>query len=164
MAYLTSGVELQGPSGNKFVFPSTHIDTVSSSFETGVQQQKMPMGGPMSNIGNNFEGNGKTITVTGMLMPMEETVVPGESIQTIKQQKYWLESCKAVLASREFKSTYEDYSLVSAGGTTVIDGVQISGTWALTKVYVIGLTFDEIQNEIIGEKYPFTLTLWVAGN
>lgn len=162
--YITSGVKVEGPDGETFNFPASFIDSNDTSFETGVNRIKMPNGGPLSNIGNNFQGNEKTITIQGMLYDTDESVVTNKNITKRIQMKYWLESCKGSLQALAFETKYNKFSMLNNAGTTQIEGVEIEGTWEPTKGYVIGLSFDEQQATESREELPFSLTLWVAGS
>lgn len=163
---VASGIEIEMIDGEWFQFPSEFIDAENTSFETGVSQMKMPSGGPMRNIGNNFEGNGKTITINGQLFDTDTTVVTNKSVTDKLHMKYYLESMKTSLTNLGFKSNFNFYSMESASGTTdlTINGqtCTVPGTWAETKIYGINLTFDDVTAEVEGQ--PFSLTLWVAGS
>ena len=165
MSIVWSGITIKGPDGETFSFPASFVSGEDMVIGTGVSRTVMPVAGPMSNIGNNFEGNEKTITINGVLydtVDEDVSVVSNKNIKTIKLMKYYLEACKMANSALEYESEYNGLSLVSASGTTTIDGVAIPGQWIPTKGYVVGFTADKPQEDIEG--MPFTLNLWVAGS
>lgn len=146
-----------------FSFPDGFISDSSSSFELEVQQTKMPVSGPMGNIGNDFSGVGKTITVSGVLYDQPSTVVSNNNITTKEQMKYWLESLANGFQSRpcEINSKLDEFSLRNSGGNTTVEGVSIPGNWQKTKGYLINYSFNKVVGDV--ETISYSLTFWVAG-
>lgn len=149
-----------------FSFKSGFISTYETAFEMNVNQIVNPLSGPMRNIGNDFNGIGKTISINGVLYDESESVVSNNTIKTIKQMKYWLESLTSGFQIRpcEFNSTEDEYSLSTGSQTTVIEGVEIPGSWEKTKGYIINLTFGDTNESQGVMMKTFSLTLWVAGS
>lgn len=146
-----------------FSFPDGFIGDDATSFEVEVQPTKIPVAGPMSNIGNDFSGIGKTITVNGVLYDQSSSVVTNNNITTKEQMKYWLESLTNGFQIRpcEINTPLNEYSLRSNSNETPILGVNIPGDWVKTKGYVTGISFSKVIGDV--EQISFSLTIWVAG-
>lgn len=157
--------------GEKFTFAEGMIRSIKTNFETGVDQQKMPVSGPMNNQGIDIDGSAKTITITGDFFDTSTSVTDSNNIRSMLMMKYWFESFLCGIQTPvEFYAYKDQYSGISGSSVGVsfpivdpVSGATITlpATFTTTKVYVIGFSADDNEGDV--EKTPFTLTLWVAG-
>ena len=157
--------------GEKFTFAPGMIISIRTNFETGVDQQKMPVSGPMNNQGIDIDGSAKTITITGDFIDTDTSVTDVNNIRSKDIMKYWFESflcgIQTPVVFYAYRDAYSAYTPSATGANfpivDPISGATISlpATFVQTKVYVIGFSADD--NEADLEKVPFVLTLWVAG-
>lgn len=147
-----------------FTFPKGMVDDLSVSISNEPDKIVMPAQGPAGNIGNDFNGVEKTITMQINIVDCESSVVSGTNapnIQTIDQIKYWLESlCDGFQTAKEFSAPGEEYT-VRGTGTTTINGVVYPASFDTTKVYVTGISYGKKSGNVT--VIPATITLWVAG-
>jgi len=165
MTDVTITIEV-GANDHTFTFETAMIDSISSTITSDVTQTVMPGSGPAANIGNDFNGSNKMISITGILYSSETTVVTGTNapqITSIKQMKYWLEALQNGLqTAKAFTSNYEDLSVESSSIPTAanVEGAIIPATLNVTKIYVTNFSFTE--EEASPDKQPFSLSLYVA--
>ena len=149
-----------------FAFETAMIDTVSSTVNTDVTQTVMPGSGPGGNIGNDFNGVVKIISVTGLLMSTTTSVVTGTDapqITSIKQMKYWLEALQnGAQVVKAFTSNYDEYTVSSSSQNPgfVVDGAIIPAEFTPTKIYVT--SFSATEEEANPDSMPFSLQFYVA--
>lgn len=150
--------------GLTFNFPDEFIKQYESGPVGEIDKTIMPLGGPMANIGLDFNGVQKVITMSGSLFETSASVVSGvdsPTVTTAKQMKYWLESyVSGNQEAIEFYSVDDEYSLSNATGTTEIEGVEIPGTWVKTKVFVESPKITRVEGS--PNMYSFSISFWVA--
>lgn len=155
--------------GQTFTFPNHFLDSERNVFDVGPDKIRLPLSGPLQNIGNDFDGVGKVIPISGTFYFIDEAesvVTGGENPPLINkpiQMKYWLESlADGSQRTIALDSYISEYSLVNGNGTTVIDGVEIPGTFKPTTGYIDDLEFSE--NDTTPLAIDFSFNVWVAGN
>lgn len=180
-------VEVSIGKGDTYIqFEAGMIDKVSSNINGDIDQNAMPGAGPLSNLGIDINGVGKTITVSGNISDAQGSTVlfttllgttPKQYLRDKEIIKMWME---ALLSGAQtvfsFYSNREKYSVRGMGSSTITDPVSgalitfpvsfgaanLDMIPATTKVYVISLVFDDENGN--PELIPFTLSLWVAGS
>jgi hypothetical protein len=166
-------VYLINKNNEKFTFPQGFIDSIKVNFETGVEQLKMPISGPMNNQGIDIDGCAKTITISGQFFDTESSVTTindtvVNNIRSKKIMKYWFE---AILSGFQrtliFYAPNDEFSAISENPATVMfdevsgTNVTIRARFVPTKVYLTNFSPDTNAGDL--ERIPFTITLWVAG-
>jgi hypothetical protein len=147
--------------GTTFTFDDDEIDSVESETNQSPDQISITGTGAMGSYIYNYDGAKKTIRVTGHLKKSDSTRISGYSIDTIIEQKQWLES---VFNGTNNKITFvSDYETTSPYNTTSITPPYKS-SFAYTKV--IGGSIRFIQNTFnIGNDNLLSFTmLLVVGN
>ena len=165
---------IKNQQGEKFTFPKAFVIKATPNFETGVDQQKLPISGPMNNQGIDIDGNAKTITISGQFMDTSQSVITVNDVvpetcdlRSMKLMKYWFEAILSGLQIPiEFSSYLDEFSALGSGNTEMFDPVSnknviLRANYIKTRVYVIGFQCDDDEGDV--ERIPFTLTLWVAG-
>lgn len=159
---------IKNQQGEKFTFPQGMLSKIAVNFETGVDPQKMPVTGPMSNIGLDVDGNAKTITLTGNFVDTNESVTDVNNIRSMKVMKQWFEAVfSGFQTAVEFSSYFDNLSVRGSGPPTVVvdevsnEEVLLQADFQQTTVYVTDFSYDDDEGD--PEKLPFNLTLWVAG-
>lgn len=158
-------VRTVGSNSHTFTFPEGMVKNVHSALASEIMENNMPGSGPALNIGIDFNGVTKVITISGELNDADTSVVTGTSaptITTVKLIKLYLESfLSGQQQAIPLTSNYETWALESPGGTTTIDGQAIPGTWVLAKIYMTAIDFDDNSGE--PNIVPYSISLWVAG-
>jgi len=151
-----------------FTFAEGMVDGISSTISTEIEQNVLPISGPMNNLGVDINGSIKIIVVSGNLSDQATTVSNTQNIRSKKVMKLWLEALQdGNQAALTFTSNYEDYSVLGAGTYVVTDSVSsasitIPASFSATKVYSTNIAFDDEAGN--PNLIPYTLTLWVAGS
>lgn len=150
--------------GETFTFADGMIKSSSTHIEMSEPDENVqPGAGPMENQIYDSNGTTKILTVMGVLYDTTESVTSQSNVLRITQMKYWLESlANGAQKAKPWTGPYDQYSLEDGDGTTVIDGVNIPGTWVPTLVYLIAIDFPD-TTELVGNQLPFTMTLKVVG-
>ena len=160
-------IQITNQQGETFTFDKGMIETNSANFETGVDQMRMPISGPLNNQGFDIDGNGKVISLRGRFFDTKTSVTDINNIRSMKIMKYWFE---AVLSGNQipviFKSWMDEFSVRGAGSTTFTDEVSgetvtLNADFDTTTVYLIGFQCDDDEGNV--ETLPFTMNLWVGG-
>lgn len=159
----------------KFTFGLGMIDSIKVNFETGVDQLKMPISGPMSNIGFDIDGIAKTITVNGNFVDSASSVITKEGvvenawdIRDKSVMKLWFESIlSGSQRPMEWSSPNDKLSArTHSNSTQMFDKISdkwvtLSGVFIQTRVFIIAFSADTEAGDV--ERIPFSMTLWVAG-
>lgn len=152
--------------GTRFTFPPGFISKISSNYESGVEQLKMPMSGPMRAQGFDIDGNGKVISIQGNLQDTDSSVLNNDDMRDRRVMKYWLESLfSGNQIPFKFNSEFEGLTPADAIPSTIFDrisetNVTLPGTLVQTRGYIIGLSIDNEEGDV--EKIPFSIQIWVA--
>lgn len=119
---------------NTFTFNDGDVEEIISSVTSELDHEPMPMSPPGHAMLFDFNGVGKNITVNGHLTEATETLVNGESITSIDEQRRWLESkINGAQAPLTFESNY----------TSTYNG----STFQNSKSYKSNITFTERTQE-----------------
>lgn len=147
-------------------------DEFVKNYDTGpsaeIDKTVMPLGGPMSNLGLDFNGVQKVITMSGEFFDVSESVVTGDgapNITTALQMKYWIESLvSGNQQAIDFYSEDDEYSLLSSAVPSEpfqVGSATIPGTWVPTKVFVEQPKITRVEGK--PNTYAFNINFWVAG-
>ena len=140
-----------------FTFAEGECDKITSTISSDCTSEKLPGSGPRSNYLNDFDGSDKTITITGCLFETVSSRVAGYSINTIIEQKQWLESLvNGMQRVITFTSNYETRTILNSSDPTL----PYQGQFYVTKGYIKSITFTE--NMGIVSKIDFTITMIVG--
>lgn len=145
--------------GKTFTFQEGEVEKISSKITSNIEPEAIPSLGPLSAYFTDYNGPIKTITITGVLMDTTYTRVAGYSVNTIIEQKQWLESMiNGAQTSVTFTSNYETTTIISVLSATP----PYLGGFGYTKGFIQDISFDET----IGETgiLNFSITLVVAGS
>lgn len=143
--------------GVTFTFAEGEVKKISSKISANTEQQEISGTGPSSAYTYDFQGATKTITITGILFDTDTTRVSGYSIDTIIEQKQWLESLvNGTQLPITFTSNYETLSIISA--TSPVAPYQ--GAFGNTLVKVQDMSFDEFEGLV--EELAFSITFIVG--
>ncbi len=150
-------ISLTTTDGRVFTFAEGEIKRVTSNIDANLENMPMPNLGPTSSYSFDYEGVTKTITVTGILFSTGTSRVAGFSIDSIIEQKQWLESLvSGTQRILTFTSNYETLSVRSE-----LDAVApYQASFTQTKVKIMSLNFDEI--EALTEELAFSMQLVVC--
>ena len=153
-------VTIKNQAGQTFTFLNAELTRISSRISSTPDVDPLPSTPPGGAFSFDLSGAVKFITINGMLLDStgSNRVSGGTTVETILQQKRWLEALHTGNQSPvAFTSNYESYTFAGSGtSSTDIDNF-VDGTGALTYVMVIDITFEEV--EAVGGKLPFTLKL-----
>jgi hypothetical protein len=143
--------------GVTFTFAEGEVKKISSKINTQVEAMAISGAGPATAYLYDYEGSVKTITITGVLFSTGTSRISGYSIDTIIEQKQWLESlANGIQSAITFTSNYESLSISQSAGATP----PYQGAFATTKVFVQDMSFDEFEGNV--EELPFSMTFIVG--
>lgn len=143
--------------GTTFTFAEGEVKTISSKIVSNIESQELPTTGPSGAYVFDYQGPIKTINIKGILFATGTSRVSGYSIDSIIEQKQWLESLiNGTQQALTFTSNYETLSVL--GSTSVTAPYQ--GSFTYTKCYVQDMSFDEF--EALVEELSFSITLIVG--
>lgn len=144
--------------GVTFTFQEGEVEKISSKITSNIEPEAIPSLGPLATYFADYNGPIKTITITGSLFESATTRVTGYSVNTIIEQKEWLESMiNGAQTTITFTSNYESLTISSINGATA----PYLGSFGYTKGFIQDIGFDETIGEV--GILPFTITLVVAG-
>lgn len=167
-----------GTTKYRIKLPLEMVQGINETIAPEPDRQKIPGSGPASNIGTDFNGVEKTITINGSLVDVDSTIVytvtgsgesevetPVSGFTTKESLKYLLEAFANGNQTGNIVTigggSWHDYTLESSDGTTTINGVEIPGAWVLTKGYCTNVIFDD--EEANPNIIPFKIDFWIAG-
>ena len=143
--------------GTTFTFAEGEVKKISSKINANTEQQEISGTGPSSAYTFDFQGAVKTITISGILFDTDTTRVSGYSINSIVEQKQWLESLvNGVQGAITFTSNYESLSVISS----VSPVAPYQGAFGYTYVRVQDMGFDEFEGLV--EELAFSITFIVG--
>ena len=155
-------VDITNQASQTFTFADGEVNSVSSRTTATPDADPMPMSSPGQALIFDFNGALKTITVTGILFETTVSRVSGGTVQTIAQQKRWLETLlDGSQLSVQFNSNYEKYTFAGDGSNVGHVDSFVAGTGTQTKVVVTDITFEEREGS--PNDMPFTMRM-VAGS
>jgi hypothetical protein len=140
-----------------FTFSEGEVEKITSNITSDCTSEKVPGAGPMSNYLNDFDGSEKTITITGTLFETVASRVTGYSVNTMIEQKQWLESLvNGTQKAITFTSNYETLTILNAASATL----PYQGSFTYTKGYIKSIVFTEIMGEV--NKLDFTISMIIG--
>jgi hypothetical protein len=143
--------------GYTFTFAEGEVNKIRSNIDSGIESQKISATGPGSSYVYDYEGCEKIITISGQLIETSTTRVTGYSINTIIEQKQWLESlANGAQGIIELTSNYEEQSVLYSASATA----PYLGSFTSTYCKVKSLNFEETMGEV--NKVDFELVLYVG--
>jgi len=142
--------------GTKFTFAEGEVKQISSKITTNIEAMAISGTGASTAYLYDYEGGAKTITLSGILFETGTSRISGYSVDTIIEQKQWLESlCNGTQLPFTFTSNYESLSVLSASGPTP----PYKGGFTNTKCMVQNLNFDEYEARVEELKFSLTITV-----
>jgi hypothetical protein len=143
--------------GYTFTFAEGEVSNIRSRIDSGVEEQPISATGPASAYTYDYEGCNKIITINGVLFETTSSRVDGYSINTIIEQKQWLESlANGSQSNITFTSNYETQSVLYSASATP----PYLGSFTSTNVKVKSLNFSETIGEV--NKVDFEIVLNVG--
>lgn len=143
--------------GTTFTFAEGEVKQIQSSIETDAQQERLSSSPAMSAQLFDFSGVLKTIRLSGVLFETTASRISGYSINTIVEQKQWLESLlNGTQDSIEFSSNYESLTPLQKSGATA----PYKSAFTSTKCIIANLNFSEIEGKT--SELAFNITLYVG--
>lgn len=150
-------ISITTTSGITFTFAEGQIKTINSKIEANIEPQAIPTVGPSGAYLFDYNGPVKTINLTGDLFATGTSRVTGYSIDTVIEQKQWLESLiNGNQQPLTFTSNYETLSVLSQASATP----PYQSSFTYTKVFIQSLSFNEQEANV--EALPFSMTLIVG--
>jgi len=140
-----------------FTFSEGDVKKVSSTITSKAEQVEIAASGPGTTQLYDYDGSIKMITVSGVLTDASSTRVAGYSIDTIIEQKQWLESLiNGSQNSIKFVSTYESLTVLNATSATP----PYQGSFGYTYLMLSTITFTETEGN--PNKLDFTMQLMIG--
>lgn len=146
--------------GTTFTFDDDEIDAIKSETTHSPDQVSIVSTGAMGSYAYNYDGAKKIIRIRGSLKDSSSTRIVGASINTIIEQKQWLESTFHGTSDKvTFVSDYE--STTPKSTTSVITPYKSS--FVVTRGILSSFRFTQNSFNIGNDNLlPFTLTLVVG--
>jgi len=143
--------------GKVFTFAEGECEKITSTISSDCTSEKLPGAGPMNNYLNDYDGSDKTINITGTLFETVSSRVSGYSVNTIIEQKQWLESLiNGMQKAITFTSNYETLTILNSSSETP----PYQGSFTYTKGYIKSITFSEYMGQV--NKLDFTISIIVG--
>jgi hypothetical protein len=140
-----------------FTFAEGECEKITSTISSDCTSEKLPGAGPMNNYLNDYDGSDKTISITGCLFETVSSRVTGHSINTIIEQKQWLESLiNGMQRAVTFTSNYESLTILSSSSATP----PYQGSFTYTKGYIKNITFTEYMGQV--NKLDFSISIIIG--
>jgi len=143
--------------GTTFTFQPGDVQKIQSSIQSKAEQQEVAAAGPMGAYLYDYDGCVKVITVSGVLTAASTTRISGYSINTIVEQKQWLESLvNGSQTAITFDSDFESISVTTSTSPTA----PYKGAFQYTTCMVQSITFTQAGGD--PNRLPFNMTLLVG--
>jgi len=129
--------------GITFVFAEGEVLSIQSSYMPDIENVPLSKTGPMNAYNYDYNGVQKSINIKGVLFATT-TRVSGYSIDSIVEQKQWLESlCNGDQGAIKFTSNYESSSILSTTGATPPYQAAFTNTYVMIKT----MNFTELEGK-----------------
>jgi len=137
-----------------FTFSNGDVKSVRSIITGKPTQQEISASGPMSAYLYDYDGVLKKISVSGILTNADSTRVAGSYINTIYEQKQWLESLlNGDQDLIEFESTYDSQTVLSKSSPTNPYQAGFTSTYCMIE----SMEFNEVDGEPNHLRFNITL-------
>jgi len=130
--------------GVTFTFAEGEVLSIKSSYSPDTENVPLSKTGPMNAYNYDYNGVQKSITIKGVLFAASSTRVSGYSIDTIIEQKQWLESLiNGDQQAIKFTSNYESTSILTTTGATAPYQAAFTNTYVMIK----SMNFTELEGK-----------------
>lgn len=143
--------------GITFTFAEGEVKEINTEITTNIEPVTISVSGPSATYVYDYDGCRKEITLVGILFATGTSRVSGYSIDTIIEQKQWLESlANGNQSPIQFSSNYESLSVLSTASLTL----PYNGSFSNTYVKIVSINFREMEGLV--NELPFTIKMVVG--